>query len=64
MFLTGVWYLNDFLDLVRNLAWVFPDVSNTLRSVKAKIEGYDCACGVMGWEGGVQLKIRISSSKA
>ena len=37
MFLTGVQHLFHDLDMVRNLARIFPEVSITLRSVEAKI---------------------------
>ena len=38
MFLTGILHLDLDWDRVRNLAWIFPEVLITLRSVKAKIE--------------------------
>ena len=37
-FLTGVWHLDLDWDRVRNLAWIFPEVFITLRSVKAQIQ--------------------------
>ena len=37
-FLTGVLHLHLYLDIVRNLAWIFPEVFISLRLVKAKIE--------------------------
>ena len=30
-FLTGVWHLDLYLDMVRNLAWIFPEVLVTIR---------------------------------
>merc|ERR1712112_806882 len=33
-FLTGVWHLDLDLDMVKNLAWIFPEVLITLRSVE------------------------------
>ena len=37
-FLTGVWHSDIDLDIVLNLAWIFPEVLITLRSVKAQIQ--------------------------
>ena len=37
-FLTGVWHLDLDLDMVRNLAWIFPEVLITLRSVEAQMQ--------------------------
>ena len=37
-FLTGVWHLDLDLDMVRNLAWIIPEVFITLRSVEAQIQ--------------------------
>ena len=37
-FLTGVWHLGHDLDGLSYLAWNFPEVFNSLRLVKAKIE--------------------------
>merc|ERR1711954_615366 len=37
-FLTGVLHLDLDLDMVRNLAWIFPKVLITLRSVEAQMQ--------------------------
>ena len=37
-FLTRALHLDLDLDMVRNLAWIFPEVLITLRSVKAQIQ--------------------------
>ena len=57
--MTGVWHLDNALDDIRNLAWIFPEVFMSLRSVQAKIEvlleaqfSSDNLCQV--WMGGFQ----------
>ena len=68
-------HLNFDLDIVRNLAWIFPEVLITLRSVEAQIvsvnsvqlriclsHGGWVAGWVAGWLCGLVLNIRISFS--
>ena len=71
MFLTWVWYPDLDLDMVRNLAWIFPEVLITLRSVEAQIVSVNSVqlriClshggWVAGWLCGLVLNIRISFS--
>ena len=60
-FLTGVWHLDLDLDMVRNLAWIFPEVLISLRLGEGKIEvsvkaqlSFDKLCQgwVARWPGG------------
>ena len=37
-FLIGAWHLDLVLDMVRNVAWIFPEVLIKLRSVEAQIQ--------------------------
>ena len=56
MFLTGVRHLDLYLDLVKSLAWIFPEVSIFVISVKANIDLRTVSVKlrkvVPGWPGG------------
>ena len=41
MFLTGVWYLDLYLDMVRNLDLMIPEVFIILRAIEAKISSVE-----------------------
>ena len=55
-FLTGVWHPDLYLYVLRNLAWIYPEVFILLRSVKAKIYFRRVSVKlrevVPGWPGG------------
>ena len=74
-FLTEVCHLDLDLDMVRNLAWIIPEVLITLRSVEAQIqsvylEQFSSEKLLPGWVGGGwssfefkdQLKLSLSRS--
>ena len=62
MFLIGVWHLDFDLDIIRNLAYTFPEVLITLSSVKAHLACLDLAQICCAKVGGGSLKLGISSS--